>query len=112
LRGRRGQAGWREGGGACDEGTIFQYDTSNSQFTLLHSFTDPDDEEPFGDLLRVDSTYYGLTPGVPNQANGALFSFTSVPEPTSLAVLGLGAMVLAGWWRRQGRRGFEVVVGR
>ena len=72
--------GATQSGGNADDGTLYAYELSSGEFTLLHEFqgpfaSTPDGENPDGSLLLVGSKLYGVTTnGGANQA-GTIFRY-------------------------------------
>jgi uncharacterized repeat protein (TIGR03803 family) len=79
-------------GGADALGIIFGINTDGSDFQVLHTFAggQNDGAGPAGDLLVVGSTFYGMTSSGGANNDGTVFSFTVVPEPSSLVLLAAG----------------------
>ena len=96
--------GMTEYGGANSLGTIFSIATSGGPLTTLFSFDGTNGEDPFGDLtLSPDgSTLYGMTSAGGAYGDGVVFSLT-VPEPSTFALLGVGAVASLGYGWRQRR---------
>ena len=69
--------GMSEDGGTANQGTMFQYDTANQSFSLLHSFTGgiSDGSSPQGSLLVAGTKLYGTTNGGGAYSKGTLFEF-------------------------------------
>ena len=86
-------------GGADNLGTIFEINDDGTGYATLYSFTGgPNDGANPGDLTLAGTTLYGIT-GAGGASNlGTIFSFTPVPEPSALALLGAAAAF--GRWRR------------
>ena len=78
--------------------------TDGTGYSVLQSFpsTPTDGQVPNGDLtLSADaSTLYGMTEYGGTADYGVVFSESVAPEPTSGALLGLGALLLAAHRRR------------
>ena len=76
-------------GGSANDGTIFSIGIDGSNYDLLHSFTGgPNDgANPASDLIQIGSTFYGTTVFGGASNDGTVFSFTPVPEPSSLLLL-------------------------
>jgi uncharacterized repeat protein (TIGR03803 family) len=64
-------------GGAGNDGTIFSYNLTTSQATILHSFTgSPNDGAgPAGSLTLSGTTLYGTTTEGGNPGGGTIFSY-------------------------------------
>ena len=90
--------------GANAGGAVYMYDQSG---TLLRTFTNPTPQPgdyfgerivPFGNNIVVGATkdHYGTNLG------GAVYVFQAIPEPSSLAMLGVGAVgLLIFAWRKR-----------
>ena len=58
--------------------------------TVLASFNDSNGSYPNNDLMAIGTTLYGTTLAGGFGTNGTVFSVDTVPEPSSIAMLGLG----------------------
>lgn len=98
--------GMTEAGGEHDDGAVFAINTDGTGFTLLHSFDSSFASPPTGSwgmLTLSDSTLYGMMSRGGSNNDGLVFSL-EVPEPTTLLLVGTGALgVLAGTRRRRRR---------
>jgi uncharacterized repeat protein (TIGR03803 family) len=97
--------GMTPAGGADNLGSIFQLATDGTGYAMIHSFAGgPDDgANPQGDLILSGSTLYGMTENGGSNDQGTVFSFTPVPEPSSL-LLTAAATPLALLARRRRMR--------
>ena len=85
-------------GGTNNAGTVFSINLDGSGFSLLNSFTwTPNDGAfPEGDVIGIGSALYGVTTqGGVGSDFGTVFAIPVVPEPASVSLLGLGALLLA-----------------
>ncbi len=63
-------------GGTNELGTIFQFDPSGfGTHTVMHSFDDSDGSSPYGSLIILGQTLYGLTSGGGTFSAGVIFEF-------------------------------------
>jgi uncharacterized repeat protein (TIGR03803 family) len=90
-------------GGSSNKGVLFQIDLDGTDFNLLHTFTggSGDGASPsYNGIVVSGSTLYGMTrQGGPND-QGVVYSLT-VPEPSTIALLGVGATCLLVHGRRR-----------
>jgi uncharacterized repeat protein (TIGR03803 family) len=92
-------------GGSSDTngGMIFAFDTITGSYSILHSFDGLgglDGDQPNGGLLVNGETLYGMTAFGGANNDGIIFSI-SVPEPSSISLLGVAAMALLARRRRK-----------
>jgi uncharacterized repeat protein (TIGR03803 family) len=80
-------------GGANGDGTIFSVPVTGGTPTTLLSFNGTNGKNPSGDLTLVGSTLYGTTYGGGAFGDGTVFALAT-PEPSSVVLLGLGAIGL------------------
>jgi uncharacterized repeat protein (TIGR03803 family) len=90
--------------GSATPGAIYSINSDGSNFQILHTFSGTDGFAAEAKLTAVGSTLYGTTVFGGGTANvGTVFSYT-VPEPSTLALTGLGAVCIAlarSWRLRQ-----------
>ncbi len=91
-------------GGSDNRGTIFKIGLDGSTFQVVYSFSDgpTDGKGPYSTLTVVGSTIYGMTRAGPtNDYFGTIFALT-IPEPSTLVLLGISAVgLLAYAWRKR-----------
>jgi uncharacterized repeat protein (TIGR03803 family) len=92
-------------GGATGNGTVYAYDLSSNEESILYSFGGgtTDGSQGTGQLLQVGNTLYGATYEGGTNGGGTLFSVT-VPEPGCAAVMGVCALALLARRHVQGSR--------
>ncbi len=68
-----------EGGGASNDGTIFQINTDGTGYKILHSFSGgaSDGARPLGDLTQSGSTLYGMTVYGGTNSAGTIFQINT-----------------------------------
>jgi uncharacterized repeat protein (TIGR03803 family) len=93
-------------GGTDALGTIFGVKTDGTNYSTLHSFLGATDgSDPEGDLILVGSALDGMTTVGGTFNDGVIYSLPiSVPEPSSLLLLGTAAAAAAGLIGRRLRR--------
>ena len=98
--------GMTESGGGSGLGTIFSINTDGTDFRNLLSFNGADGENPWGSLTAIGSTLYGMTSSGGDNNDGVVFSLTTtVPEPSTFALLSVAAIGLVGcYWRWKTRK--------
>jgi uncharacterized repeat protein (TIGR03803 family) len=105
--------GMTSSGGSANLGTIFSFDASGSNFSVLDSFAGGNDGQvPLGSLTQLGSHLYGMTPDGGSAGDGTLFqidtdgsnysllhTFTGAPSDGRLpkgALLAVGPSTLYG----------------
>jgi uncharacterized repeat protein (TIGR03803 family) len=89
--------GMTPNGGNDALGTLFGIGADGSGFEVLHSFAGGpgDGANPFGDLVIYGPNFYGTTNAGGSSNLGVVFSYTPVPEPSSLLLLAaVGSVVV------------------
>ncbi len=81
-------------GGGAGDGTLFSINTDGTGYDTMYSFAGgPNDgANPGADLIQIGSTFYGTTAFGGANNDGTVFSFTPVPEPSSLLLAAAGAL--------------------
>jgi uncharacterized repeat protein (TIGR03803 family) len=80
-------------GGADNLGTVFELAAGSGTITTLASFNGDNGSFPIGGLARdAQGNLYGTTPEGGANNLGTIFEVSSVPEPASLVLLGLGML--------------------
>jgi uncharacterized repeat protein (TIGR03803 family) len=81
---------------------LFAIDAAGN-YRMVHEFTGVDGGAGSGCVFATDgTTLYGATAAGGPSGGGTIFALT-VPEPSTLACLGIGAIVLAGYAHRRRR---------
>jgi uncharacterized repeat protein (TIGR03803 family) len=91
-------------GGAYGDGTVFSVPVSGGTPTTLVSFNGTNGEDPIGSLTLTGSTLYGTTLEGGANNNGTVFALNPTPEPSSIALLALGAIGLGATVHRRRMR--------
>ena len=93
-------------GGTANLGTLFSIGIDGSNYDVMHSLAGgpTDGANPYSDLILIGSNFYGTSVFGGTSNNGTIFSFTPVPEPSSLLLVGSAASVAAWAIRRRRRR--------
>ncbi len=89
-------------GGTMDYGTLFAIGTNGTGFAVMDSFEGTNGNMPQADLAVAGSTLYGMASvgGGPGNA-GVVFSTLAIPEPSTYAMIGAGALGLLALRRRR-----------
>jgi uncharacterized repeat protein (TIGR03803 family) len=98
--------GMTHGGGASGLGVLLHINLDGTGFDVDHSFAGGslDGAVPFGTPTDYGGVLYGSTQQGGSAGDGVVFSFTPIPEPSSLILTGLTAAGLAYLARRRARR--------
>jgi uncharacterized repeat protein (TIGR03803 family) len=88
--------GTTQSGGTAGDGIIYSLDPVTHDFQIVHNFTGStsDGAGPASDLTAIGNTLLGTTSNGGTFSAGTLFAI-AVPEPSSLMLIGLGALALA-----------------
>ncbi len=95
-------------GGTNNLGTVFQINTNGSGYQILHNFTGvgPDGSAPFGSLLVLDSSLFGMTYNGSSDDDGAIFSVTpsggNLTGALKVTLSPAGAVTAGAQWRVDG----------
>ena len=105
-------------GGAGNQGTVFAIKTDGTGYQLLYSFsalhdgTNSDGADPQADLLVSGNTLYGTTELGGATGNGAVFSLSLAPVPTTIDPANHYAWgANLGWLDARGDTNNGVVIG-
>jgi uncharacterized repeat protein (TIGR03803 family) len=102
LDGQGNLYGTASSGGTSGDGSIWEIAKGSGAMTTLASFDGTDGASPFSGLtLGRDGTLYGTANEGGDGGVGTVYQLTGavVPEPPGAVLLGLGALVLAGFAR-------------
>ncbi len=90
-------------GGTDNNGTIFSMNIDGTDFQTLLRFDGANGANPHGDLTLSGSTLYGMTSEGGDYGYGTVFrlDLTTIPEPTTITLLGMGALAVFGYARRR-----------
>jgi uncharacterized repeat protein (TIGR03803 family) len=93
-------------GGASALGVLLHINLDGTGFGVDHSFAggSADGALPFGTPVEFGGVLYGSTQQGGSAGDGVVFSFTPIPEPSSLLLAGGAAAALAYYARRRARR--------
>ena len=81
-------------GGAYGDGTVFSFDTTTDQLSVLHSFDGSDGSAPNGGLYVLNNMLYGTTFSGGSADDGVIFD-VNLPEPSFVGLMvGIGAVFL------------------
>jgi uncharacterized repeat protein (TIGR03803 family) len=96
--------GMTTSGGAAGLGVLFGIGEDGSGYDVMHSFLGGalDGARPAGDLLLDGGTLYGLSDGGGVNNLGTVFSFTPIPEPSSLLLISASTPTLLVYISRRG----------
>lgn len=83
--------GLTTGGGTAYLGVLFSMNRNGTGYTIHHSFgvSAEDGNTPYGNLIQLDGTIYGMTPHGGSNGWGAIFSLP-LPPPPVLPVIDSG----------------------
>jgi uncharacterized repeat protein (TIGR03803 family) len=90
-------------GGSSGGGTVFRIGADGAGYEVVASFDGAVGTGPQGSLVADGSTFYGLTSAGGSGGVGTVFSLDAVPEPTTWAMLGAGALLALALGGRRAR---------
>ena len=70
--------GHTSAGGEFNNGTIYSFDTSTSEYIVLHSFQTLEGTNPYAEMVLFDNTLFGCTPYGGKWNGGTLFLFNLI----------------------------------
>ena len=84
------------GGSGYGKGSVFAMNTDGTGFGLLHEFAGAvsDGSYPEGSLTLSGSKLYGMTLSGGASDKGTVFSYAIIPEPSTFALIAMGALAL------------------